>query len=174
MSGMVPVAAAWMILVLRSPNAKLVRSFEAIPQRLGRYAIACQFLELLDRSTPERQPQPERGQLELVSRRSMKPERDLVEPEGLLPIHVTGGKKNRGRYTERTQHRKSMRVVVAVAVVKGHHHRARRQRPARERGDHASISAPELLLGAEALHRHRVRERLSRQRHAQTLTVRGD
>src|SRR5262245_30104032 len=45
--------------LMRLENAKLVRAFEAIPARLGRYAIACQFLELLDRSTPERQPQPE-------------------------------------------------------------------------------------------------------------------
>lgn len=43
----------------RLEGAKLVRAFEGIPARLGRYAIACQFLELLNRATPERQAQPE-------------------------------------------------------------------------------------------------------------------
>jgi DNA repair protein RecO (recombination protein O) len=45
--------------LLRLEGAKLVRAFEGIPARLGRYAIACQFLELLNRATPDRQPQPE-------------------------------------------------------------------------------------------------------------------
>jgi DNA repair protein RecO (recombination protein O) len=43
----------------RLEGAKLVRAYEGIPARLGRYAIACQFLELLNRATPERQAQPE-------------------------------------------------------------------------------------------------------------------
>jgi len=43
----------------RLEGAKLVRAFEGIPANLGRYAIACQFLELLNRATPDRQPQPE-------------------------------------------------------------------------------------------------------------------
>jgi DNA repair protein RecO (recombination protein O) len=43
----------------RLESAKLVRAFEGIPTNLGRYAIACQFLELLNRATPERQAQPE-------------------------------------------------------------------------------------------------------------------
>jgi DNA repair protein RecO (recombination protein O) len=43
----------------RLEAAKLVRAFEGIPASLGRYAIACQFLELLNRATSERQAQPE-------------------------------------------------------------------------------------------------------------------
>jgi DNA repair protein RecO (recombination protein O) len=43
----------------RLEGARLVRAFEGIPARLGRYAIACQFLELLNRATPDRQAQPE-------------------------------------------------------------------------------------------------------------------
>jgi DNA repair protein RecO (recombination protein O) len=70
--------------LMRLENAKLVRSFEAIPLRLGRYAIACQFLELLDRSTPERQPQPELfsfalGVLDVL---------DQAEPDALLALLV--------------------------------------------------------------------------------------
>jgi len=70
--------------LMRLENAKLVRSFEAIPLRLGRYAIACQFLELLDRSTPERQPQPELfsfalGVLDVL---------DQSEPDALLALLV--------------------------------------------------------------------------------------
>jgi DNA repair protein RecO (recombination protein O) len=49
----------------RLEGAKLVRAFEGIPARLGRYAIACQFLELLNRATPERQAQPELFQFAL-------------------------------------------------------------------------------------------------------------
>jgi len=45
--------------LMRLESAKLARAFEGIPARLGRFAIACQFLELLDRATPERLPQPE-------------------------------------------------------------------------------------------------------------------
>jgi len=45
--------------LLRLEGAKLARAFEGIPARLGRYAIACQFLELLNRATPDRQAQPE-------------------------------------------------------------------------------------------------------------------
>ncbi|HXX46892.1 MAG TPA: DNA repair protein RecO [Myxococcota bacterium] len=45
--------------LMRLETAKLARAFEGIPARLGRFAIACQFLELLDRATPERLPQPE-------------------------------------------------------------------------------------------------------------------
>src|SRR5262245_25507678 len=70
--------------LMRLENAKLVRSFEAIPQSLPRYAIACQFLELLDRSTPERQPQPElfafaAGVLDVL---------DQSEPDPLLAVLV--------------------------------------------------------------------------------------
>lgn len=43
----------------RLEGAKLVRAFEGIPASLARYAIACQFLELLNRATSERQAQPE-------------------------------------------------------------------------------------------------------------------
>ena len=43
----------------RLEGAKLARAFEGIPGNLGRYAIACQFLELLNRATPDRQAQPE-------------------------------------------------------------------------------------------------------------------
>ncbi|MFI5314173.1 MAG: DNA repair protein RecO [Myxococcota bacterium] len=43
----------------RLEGAKLLRAFEGIPAQLGRYAIACQFLELLNRATPDRQAQPE-------------------------------------------------------------------------------------------------------------------
>src|SRR5882672_11430131 len=49
----------------RLEAAKLVRAFEGIPASLGRYAIACQFLELLNRATPERQAQPELFQFAL-------------------------------------------------------------------------------------------------------------
>ncbi|HXZ85551.1 MAG TPA: DNA repair protein RecO [Myxococcota bacterium] len=45
--------------LMRLETAKLARAFEGIPARLGRFAIACLFLELLDRATPERLPQPE-------------------------------------------------------------------------------------------------------------------
>ena len=45
--------------LFRLETAKLVRGFEGIPGDLGRFAIACQFLELLNRATPEREPQPE-------------------------------------------------------------------------------------------------------------------
>src|SRR5262245_51096578 len=70
--------------LMRLENAKLVRAFEAIPARLGRYAIACQFLELLDRSTPERQPQRELfafalGVLDVL---------DQSEPDPLLALLV--------------------------------------------------------------------------------------
>src|SRR5262245_39036936 len=70
--------------LMRLENAKLVRSFEAIPRRLVRYAIACQFLELLDRSTPERLPQPELfnfalGVLDVL---------DGEEPDALLAVLV--------------------------------------------------------------------------------------
>jgi len=46
-------------VLARLESAKLVRAFEGIPAHLGRYAIACQFLELLNRATPDRLPQPE-------------------------------------------------------------------------------------------------------------------
>jgi DNA repair protein RecO (recombination protein O) len=70
--------------LMRLENAKLVRAFEAIPLRLARYAIACQFLELLDRSTPERQPQRELfgfalGVLDVL---------DQSEPDALLALLV--------------------------------------------------------------------------------------
>jgi DNA repair protein RecO (recombination protein O) len=45
--------------LLRLEGAKLVGNFEGITDRLGRYAIACQFLELLDRLTAEREAHPD-------------------------------------------------------------------------------------------------------------------
>lgn len=45
--------------LLRLESAKLVRSFEGLTRSLGRFAIACLFIELLDRLAPERSPQPE-------------------------------------------------------------------------------------------------------------------
>ncbi len=41
--------------LMRLESAKLVGAFEGITASLGRYAIACQFLELLDRLTAERE-----------------------------------------------------------------------------------------------------------------------
>ncbi|HTO53122.1 MAG TPA: DNA repair protein RecO [Myxococcota bacterium] len=46
-------------VLARLEGAKLVRAFEGVPANLARFAIACQFLELLNRATPERQAQPE-------------------------------------------------------------------------------------------------------------------
>jgi len=68
----------------RLEGAKLVRAFEGIPAHLGRYAIACQFLELLNRATPEREAQPELfhfacGVLEVL---------DSETPDGLLALLV--------------------------------------------------------------------------------------
>lgn len=45
--------------LLRLEGAKLEGAFEGITASLGRYAIACQFLELLDRLTAERESLPE-------------------------------------------------------------------------------------------------------------------
>lgn len=45
--------------LMRLEGAKLVGNFEGITDRLGRYAIACQFLELLDRLTAEREAHPD-------------------------------------------------------------------------------------------------------------------
>jgi DNA repair protein RecO (recombination protein O) len=45
--------------LMRLESAKLIGAFEAIPKHLGRFAIACQFLELLDRLTAERESHPE-------------------------------------------------------------------------------------------------------------------
>lgn len=45
--------------MMRLESARLVRSFETLTADLGRYAIACQFVELLDRLTPENEPAPD-------------------------------------------------------------------------------------------------------------------
>src|SRR5512139_379344 len=45
--------------LLRLEGAKLAGAFEGITESLGRYAIACQFLELLDRLTAERESLPD-------------------------------------------------------------------------------------------------------------------
>jgi DNA repair protein RecO (recombination protein O) len=45
--------------LFRLEQAKLAGAFEGITADLGRYAIACQFLELLDRLTAERESLPE-------------------------------------------------------------------------------------------------------------------
>jgi DNA repair protein RecO (recombination protein O) len=45
--------------LLRLEAAKLERAFEEIPASLGRFAVACQFLELLDRLTAERESLPD-------------------------------------------------------------------------------------------------------------------
>ena len=70
--------------LMRLESAKLARAFEGIPAQLGRFAIACQFLELLDRATPERLPQPElfqfaEGVLDVV---------DAEAPDPLLALLV--------------------------------------------------------------------------------------
>jgi DNA repair protein RecO (recombination protein O) len=43
----------------RLEGASLARAFEGLSADLGRYAIACQLLELLDRLTGEREPNPQ-------------------------------------------------------------------------------------------------------------------
>jgi len=68
----------------RLEGAKLVRAFEGIPAQLGRFAIACQFLELLNRATPDREAQPELfhfacGVLEVL---------DTETPDALLALLV--------------------------------------------------------------------------------------
>ena len=45
--------------LMRLEAAKLVGAFEGITASLGRYAIACHFLELLDRLTAEREAHPD-------------------------------------------------------------------------------------------------------------------
>jgi DNA repair protein RecO (recombination protein O) len=45
--------------LMRLEGARLVRPFERIVQELGRYAIACQLLEILGRLTGEREASPE-------------------------------------------------------------------------------------------------------------------
>jgi DNA repair protein RecO (recombination protein O) len=70
--------------LMRMEAAKLVGAFEGITSSLGRYAIACQFLELLDRLTAEREAHPELfhfavGVLEVL--------RD-AEPDRLLALLV--------------------------------------------------------------------------------------
>lgn len=45
--------------LMRIEGAKLVEPFEGLVNDLGRYAIACQLLELLDRFTGEREASPE-------------------------------------------------------------------------------------------------------------------
>ena len=71
-------------VLARLEGAKLVRAFEGIPAHLGRYAVACQFLELLNRATPDREPQPELfhfacGVLDVL---------DTETPDGLLALLV--------------------------------------------------------------------------------------
>lgn len=45
--------------LMRLEGARLLAPFEGLVNDLGRYAISCQLLELLDRLTPEREAQPE-------------------------------------------------------------------------------------------------------------------
>jgi DNA repair protein RecO (recombination protein O) len=70
--------------LMRLEAAKLVGAFEGITANLGRYAIACQFLELLDRLTAEREAHPDLfhfavGVLEVLSE---------AEPDRLLAVLV--------------------------------------------------------------------------------------
>ena len=70
--------------LMRLESAKLVSGFEGITSNLGRFAIACQFLELLDRLTGEREAHPDLfhfavGVLEVL--------RD-AEPDRLLALLV--------------------------------------------------------------------------------------
>jgi DNA repair protein RecO (recombination protein O) len=71
-------------VLARLEGARLVRAFEGIPAHLGRYAVACQFVELLNRATPDREAQPELfhfacGVLEVL---------DSETPDGLLALLV--------------------------------------------------------------------------------------
>lgn len=45
--------------LMRLEAARVTQPFEGLVNHLGRYAIACQFVELLDRFTGEREPNPE-------------------------------------------------------------------------------------------------------------------
>lgn len=45
--------------LMRLEGARLVRPFEELVRQLGRYAVGCQLLELLDRLTGEREASPE-------------------------------------------------------------------------------------------------------------------
>jgi len=45
--------------LMRLEGARLVTPFESFVKHLGRYGIACQLLEVLDRFTGEREPNPE-------------------------------------------------------------------------------------------------------------------
>ncbi len=70
--------------LMRLEAAKLVGSFEGITSNLGRYAIACRFLELLDRLTAEREAHPDLlhfavGALEMLRE---------AEPDRLLSVLV--------------------------------------------------------------------------------------
>ncbi len=70
--------------LMRLEGAKLVGAFEGITANLARYAIACQFLELLDRLTAEREANPELfhfavGVLEVLRE---------TEPDRLLAVLV--------------------------------------------------------------------------------------
>ena len=58
--------------MMRIEGARLVQSFGRLVDELGRYAIACQFVELLDRLTAENEPAPDllrfaMGVLDVVS-----------------------------------------------------------------------------------------------------------
>lgn len=70
--------------LMRIEGAKLAEPFEGLVDNLGRYAIACQFLELLDRFTGEHEPSPElfhfaRGVLGVLA---------AEEPDRLLALLV--------------------------------------------------------------------------------------
>ncbi len=67
--------------LMRLEGAKLVGAFEGITAHLARFAVACQFLELLDRLTAEREANPELfhfavGVLEVL--RASEPDRLLA------------------------------------------------------------------------------------------------
>ena len=70
--------------LMRLESAKLVGAFEGITDSLARYAIACRFLELLDRLTAEREAHPDLfhfavGLLEVLR---------AAEPDRLLAVLV--------------------------------------------------------------------------------------
>ena len=70
--------------LMRLEAAVLERSFEGLTRHLGRYAIACQLLEILDRFTGERESNPElfhfaEGVLDVLER---------AQPDRLLALLV--------------------------------------------------------------------------------------
>jgi DNA repair protein RecO (recombination protein O) len=100
--------------LMRLESAKLVGAFEGITSSLGRYAIACQFLELLDRLTAEREAHPDLfhfavGVLEVL--------RD-AEPDRLLAVLVLA--KTLARLGYRPQLARCAVCGVELPVAAGH------------------------------------------------------